>query len=312
MVQAMRSKRKKWRSRLFKALLVLLLLLVTAIYWLFYDNQMPNNGSFPIDLAAIRTEAAKIAGSQPLRIEVETVSHTKVPKIDMVRNSYRVVFEQSSIASLVPEVIVIDTGYDAKTAKADNVDQFDEAAWQHVLKAMDGATQIVVTHEHIDHLGGLILSPNLVQILPKAILTPKQFTASNHVESLAWPQGSRTGYKPIIYDRLLAIAPGVVLIAAPGHTPGSQMIYVQRTDGQEYIFMGDTASNADNVRLMRMRSRFVTDLKGSDDRNAVLLQLKTLHQLSLDQPQIALISGHDAIATAEFEQRGLLVRGFGV
>ena len=309
------AKRKKWRTKLFKASIVLLLLLGAAIYWLFYDNQMPNDGSFPIDLATIRTEATRIAGDKPLRIEVETVSHTKVPKIaivagtdwnkiDMVRNSYRVVFEQGSI--------VIDTGYDAKTAKVDNVDRFDEAAWQHVLKAMDSATHIVVTHEHIDHLGGLILSPHLAQILPKAILTPKQFTPSNHVESLQWPQGSHTGYKPVSYDRLLAIAPGVVLIAAPGHTPGSQMVYVQRTDGREYIFMGDTASHADNVRLMRMRSHFVTDLKGSDDRHAVLLQLKTLHQLSLDQPQIALIPGHDAIATAEFEQRGLLVRGFGV
>lgn len=32
-----------------------------------------------------------------------------------------------------------------------------------------------------------------------------------------------------------------------------------------------------------MRSCFVTDVKGSDDRYAVLLQIKTLHQLSIDQ-----------------------------
>ena len=89
------------------------------------------------------------------------------------------------------------------------------------------------------------------------------------------------------------------------------MVYVQRADGQEYIFMGEVASNADNIRLMRIRSHLVTDFMTHDDRTAVFLETKALHQLSLDEPTIALVPGHDASAIGEFESQGLLKRGFG-
>jgi hypothetical protein len=74
--------------------------------------------------------------------------------------------------------------------------------------------------------------------------------------------------------------------------------------------MGDSASHADNVRLSKVRSHYVTDWRGSDDRNAVLLQTKALHQLLIEQPQIVLVPGHDGEAIAQFEKQGLLVRGF--
>jgi glyoxylase-like metal-dependent hydrolase (beta-lactamase superfamily II) len=41
-----------------------------------------------------------------------------------------------------------------------------------------------------------------------------------------WPEGSRESFKPLDYTGYSAVAPGVVLIKAPGHTPGSQIIYV--------------------------------------------------------------------------------------
>jgi glyoxylase-like metal-dependent hydrolase (beta-lactamase superfamily II) len=106
------------------------------------------------------------------------------------------------------------------------------------------------------------------------------------------------------------IAPGVVLIRAAGHTPGSQMIYVQRADGQEYIFMGDVASSADNIRLLKIRSRLVTDFMTYDDRNAVMLETKALHALAEAEPKIALVPGHDGGAIRDFERRGLFTSGF--
>jgi glyoxylase-like metal-dependent hydrolase (beta-lactamase superfamily II) len=295
---------------------VIVMVAGAAIYWLFYDNRMPSDGSYPIDIAAIRAEADRIQGDKPIAIQVETVSHTKVPeiamaagtgwdKIDLVRNAYRVVFADRSV--------MIDTGYDRKTAEATKIDSYDETAWQHILRAMDGAAIIVVTHEHADHIGGLQASPNLAALLQKALLTPEQIAEINPAKHLAWPEGSLQDFKPIIYDRLKAIAPGMVLIKAAGHTPGSQMIYVKRADGQEYIFMGDTASLADNVRLMRIRSHLLTDflLPTHDDRRSVLLQTRALNRLAVAEPAIALVPGHDGPTTAEFEKRGLLVAGFG-
>lgn len=309
----MRGGARRWRFWAIRLLAVVLILFGAAVYWLFYDNRLPQTGSFPLDIAAIRAEAARIPGARARVIQVETVSHSLKPgiamiagtgwkNIDLVRNSYRVVFPTGSI--------IIDTGFDAKTAAADKVDSFDEAAFRRVLSAMDGATRIVVTHEHADHIGGLLTSPHLIRLLPKTILNPEQFADSGRSAPLTWPKGSRVGFRPLAYQGMIAIAPGVVLIRAPGHTPGSQMVYVQRADGQEYLFMGDTASEADNVRLLRIRSRLVTDFMTHDDRRAVMLQTQALHRLATAAPRIALVPGHDAVATAAFEHSGLLVPGF--
>ncbi len=304
---------KTWAKRFAKTLAFLMLVGAAALYWLFYDNRMPSDGRFPLDIAAIRAEAAKLPGDKPTRLEVETITRTQQPKIamvagtdwskmDMIRTSYRLVFAQQSI--------LIDTAQDETSAIANKGTTFDRAAWGRLVAAMDQAAIIVVTHEHSDHIGGLMVHPRLRDVLAKALLTPEQLADTGRSAPLAWPKGSRDGYKPLVYSGLHAIAPGVVLIKAAGHTPGSQMVYVQRADGQEYVFMGDVASSADNIRLQKIRSRLVTDFMTHDDRRAVMLETQALGALAKAEPKMALIPGHDAAAIAQFENQGLLQRGF--
>lgn len=278
------------------------------VYWSFCDNRMPNNGIFPLEITSLRDEAAKLTGPKAERIEVETVSHTPTPKmamvagtswdtVDMIRSSYRVVFPD--------QTLLIDTGNRREDALQNGAIEYDDTAWAHVLQATAEASTIILTHGHGDHAGGLLASADVEGVLAAAKLSEAQ------IKTMRSGGLAAEAFAPSLFNTgLLAIAPGVVLIPAAGHTPGSQMIYVQMASGQEFIFMGDTASLADNVRLGRIRSHYVTDKIGNDDRRAVFLQTAALQKLSQDAPDVALVPGHDAIATSELEKQGLLSRGF--
>ena len=296
-------------------LLALVLGLAAAMYWLFYDNRPPASGSFPLDLAALRAEAAKLPGQGPVRIEAEHVYTSQVPRIAMiggtdwgqlplVRASYRIVYPDHTI--------VLDTATDEATARQDRwFTGYDRAAWARVQRAMGEASMILVSHEHCDHLGGLLQSRDWRTLLPKAVLNAAQF--GNVPRCTVWPAGSRDGFRPIAYEGIHVVAPGVVLVRAAGHTPGSQMVFVRRNDGHEYIFMGDTASSLDNVRLVRPRSRYVMTSGGhGDDRDAVFRQTIALKRLMERAPELTLVPGHDATAIADIERAGLLRRGFSI
>ncbi len=295
------------------ALLIVTLGIAAAVWWLFYDNRPPASGQFPLDLAALRHEAARLPGPGPTRIQVEGIYHSLVPRIAMiggsdwgelamVRASYRLVYPDRAI--------IIDTANDAATARQDRwFTSYDPAAWQRLQRALSAAATIIVTHEHCDHIGGLLQSPNWRDLLPKAVLNDAQF--SNVPECTVWPAGSRAAFTPITYQGLHAVAPGVVLIRAPAHTPGSQMVYVRRSDGHEYVFMGDTASSADNVRLLHPRSRYVMITGGhGDNRDAVFRQTIALNRLTQTAPDLTLVPGHDADAIQAIVQSGLMTRGF--
>ena len=295
--------RTVWRG--LAALGILLVLgAVAAVYWLFYDNRMAS-GRFPLDLAAIRAEADKLPGAVPERIEVEVLSFQQVPRIamqagadwapvDLIRTSYRLVWPDRSI--------VIDTGHDEKSARATGVKIFMRPAWTRLQAALKTADTIIVTHEHGDPTGGLANSPALAGIAPHALLLPEQ--------AMTLPAARRSAAQPLRYTSLKAIAPGVVLIRAAGHTPGSQMVYVRRGDGHEYIFMGDTASLAGNVTALRARSRLVADFMAREDRPTVLVQLRALQRVALANPQISLVPGHDGSEIGKMITAGWLTPHF--
>ena len=293
-------------------LLVVAIVLAAAVYWLFYDNELPTAGAFVLDVPRLRAAAP---GTGPTRIEVEEVSHTFVPKIgvvagtswrkfDMMRTSYRLVWPDRSI--------VIDSGNSLALARKFGAATYDVGAWRRIQRALLSASDVVVTHEHADHIGGIMESPHLAAVLPRMRLTPEQADVGNRADPLDWPAGAMRGYRSLRYHDLHALAPGVVLIRSPGHTPGSQMIYVRRADGRELLFMGDVASAADNVRLQSIRPRYTTEFYGTthDDRRAVMLETIALHRLHESDPEITLVPGHDAIAIRQLEAQELLSLGF--
>jgi glyoxylase-like metal-dependent hydrolase (beta-lactamase superfamily II) len=105
---------------------------------------------------------------------------------------------------------------------------------------------------------------------------------------------------------VVAVAPGVVLLAAPGHTPGSQIVYVRLSDGREALLLGDVAWNSGQIAELHYRPRLVTTMLG-ENRAKVMAQLRTLHELAKTDPGVVQIVSHDKRQRAALLENGLLV-----
>ena len=114
---------------------------------------------------------------------------------------------------------------------------------------------------------------------------------------------------PFTYERAVAVAPGVVLLRAPGHTPGSQLVFIERQDGEEFLLLGDVAWHRENYEQVQERARLVTLLLG-EDRDAVLAQLAALQKLSTAEPKLHIVPGHDGVVMKQLLDAQLMTSKF--
>jgi glyoxylase-like metal-dependent hydrolase (beta-lactamase superfamily II) len=291
---------------------ILVLIAAGAYYWLILENHVPTTGSYQIDMSGVRQLASSLPGEKPREIRFEQIAVFQFPnavvaggswdKTDIPVFSYQLVYPDHTL--------IIDTGLDEETGRSRGMASFDPAAYSRTISALGTASLVVVTHEHYDHLGGLMRYPDLKRVLARTRLTREQVEPAERMETLPWPSGALEGYEPLAYDRLMALAPGVVLIKAAGHTPGSQMVFVQRADGTEYLLIGDVAWRLRNVELMRERARVITWWYLHEDRDSVMRELVELHRLLNAEPALHMVPGHDGPQMAALVNQGLLVQGF--
>jgi glyoxylase-like metal-dependent hydrolase (beta-lactamase superfamily II) len=313
-VKRMRSSTASARNRPVISILALVVSLLTVGVPTNAQNSFNSEGLLP----AIRRAATSIPGDLPRSLHVLIFDRDHAPGNVLVENGSS---EMVTIAYPVFQIvyprgwIMVDAGQDRKLMEASGASaaalkEFSDERYSKVQLALRDARMIVLTHEHDDHAGGVIRSPYLDQIEPKTLMTRAQLrNLLDHANpprlglSAKLEPERAAHYMVVDYDRLLPIAPGVVLIKAAGHTPGSQMVYIHLKSGQEIILAGDVAWHMSGIQNRHQKSADVSK-SIDEDRKAIQDQLDWLHNLA--SQQVTVVVSHDDAQLSDLVKRGIL------
>ncbi|MFK7764724.1 MAG: N-acyl homoserine lactonase family protein [Roseobacter sp.] len=198
------------------------------------------------------------------------------------------------------EVILVDTGYDDAEAKARGrpirLDPRD--ALRPFGLTPEQITQVIVTHLHYDHAGGLHLFPNAVLHMQAAEMAyatgpcmchdtlRMPFTAGHVCEAVKRLYSGSLRF----YDGDGEIAEGVTVHCIGGHSRGLQAVRV-RTEAGWLVLASDATHFYENV-FARKPFPIVVDLQNMLDG---FDRLRTL----ASKPEL-IVPGHDPLVTQIF------------
>jgi glyoxylase-like metal-dependent hydrolase (beta-lactamase superfamily II) len=256
------------------------------------------SASWTAALSDVRRAASLIPGRKPLRINVLKFAESRRTKNFSVegapadpsvqaRTAFQVVYADGTV--------MVDAGMDEQVHAFFGrgvVEPYDAQAARQVEGAVRRARLIVVTHEHGDHVAGVIRGPLAAELARKTILTRTQvrtLMTTPQMPEIRLTEESAQRYIVADFDQYYPLAPGMALVKAPGHTPGSQLVFVTLESGREYLLVGDATWHMDGVRLVTGKAApWITE-----DKPAILDQLRWLNGLSRSEPKVVIVPSHD-------------------
>jgi N-acyl homoserine lactone hydrolase len=132
--------------------------------------------------------------------------------------------------------VLVDTGMTQLHPAVADMDPRLTPLSQHADFDLAGIDVVINTHLHFDHCGGNHLFTGRPIYVQRRELDDAHSQDDYTIRE--WVDAPGVQYVPV--DGELELLPGLRLIPAPGHTPGSQVVVVQ-TGGRPVVIAGDTA-----------------------------------------------------------------------
>jgi glyoxylase-like metal-dependent hydrolase (beta-lactamase superfamily II) len=254
---------------------------------------------FAADLATIRRLAGLLPGQLPIAVNGIRVAASIRPKrfvieggddtpVSMPRTAFQAVYSDGAV--------MIDSGLDQEThdsfSTSDKREPYFPEAFAKLQSALNAARMIVLTHFHADHVAGVTRASNYKDLAAKTIVsaeTAKCLLTTPHRPHLAMSAEQVSRLNIIGYDRYHAVAPGMVLIKAHGHSADHQMVYIALQSGREILHSVDVGWVLENIR--QIKGKAAPWVK--EDVPAVIGQLRWLNHVHLHEPNVTLLVTHD-------------------
>ena len=277
-------------------------------------QKQPADSAWSVQLDQIRQVAAMIPGRRALRVNVLKFAESRRSKKFSVQGATD---EPSVQARTVFQVVyadgtmMIDSGMDEQVHRFFGrgvIEPYYPDAAKQVERALRSSRAIIITHEHGDHVAGVIRPPFAAELEPKTLLTRAQVEAlqtNPQMPEIKITPDMASRYNVVDYEKYLSFGPGIALIKAPGRTPGSQMVYVALESGREYLFIADTAWHMDSVRLIKGKAAPWIQ----EEEVLLLAQLKWLNELYRKEKNLFIIASHDDEEHKELIAKGVLGNG---
>jgi glyoxylase-like metal-dependent hydrolase (beta-lactamase superfamily II) len=207
--------------------------------------------------------------------------------------------------------IVFDTGF----FREEWLSRFDVREYERPDRVLERigiapgeVTDVIVSHAHWDHMGGLPLFANATIWIQKA--------EYDYYTGEAWQEGGRsggidradilhlverntTGSVRLVDGDSVEMIPGVTVYTGARHTFASQYISVNVDGAERYVLASDNAYLYRNITESRPSATFMPD-----DREANLAAVRRMVALAGDASRV--VPGHDAEV---FRRHPTLVHG---
>jgi len=264
---------------------------------------------FDADLARIRALALVLPGALPTGVNGIRVAASIRPRKVVIAggDDSGVVMPRTAFQVVYPDAtVMIDSGLDQETHNSFGGEEpYYADAFAKLQRALDAARLILLTHFHADHVAGVLRAANFVDLARKTVIstdTAHHLVNTPHRPHLKLSEEAITNFVVHDYRRYCPVAPGIVLIKAPGHSPDSQMVYVRLQSGREVLHSVDSAWIMDNI--LQVKGKAAPWVK--EDVPSVIGHLRWLKHLHETEPNLTILVTHDDIRFNAVTQSGAI------